>query len=109
MIVLGIILLLIGYFTSLSILYTIGGILVVVGVVLWTSEQWGARWVAEKSGSSAASRRVRLPPGRPGAMVNFRCPETPCSGVSGHRLRPRPTEVGRAGLEPTNTIAAQRV
>jgi uncharacterized membrane protein HdeD (DUF308 family) len=35
MIVLGIILLLIGYFTSLSILYTIGAILVVVGVVLW--------------------------------------------------------------------------
>ncbi len=35
MIVLGIILLLIGYFTGLSILYTIGGILVVVGVVLW--------------------------------------------------------------------------
>ena len=35
MIVLGIILLLIGYFTSLSILYTIGGILVVVGIVLW--------------------------------------------------------------------------
>src|SRR3954447_24562987 len=35
MIVLGIILLLIGYFTSLSILYTIGGILVVVGIILW--------------------------------------------------------------------------
>jgi hypothetical protein len=35
MIVLGIILLLIGYFTGISILYTIGGILVVVGVVLW--------------------------------------------------------------------------
>ncbi len=36
MIVLGIILLfLIGYFTGLSILYTIGGILVVVGLVLW--------------------------------------------------------------------------
>lgn len=34
-IILGIILLLIGYFTSLSILTTIGGILVVVGVVLW--------------------------------------------------------------------------
>ena len=34
MIVLGIILLLIGYFTSFF-LYTIGGILVVVGVVLW--------------------------------------------------------------------------
>ena len=34
-ILLGIILLLIGYFTSLSILYTIGGILVVVGVILW--------------------------------------------------------------------------
>ncbi|MET0897736.1 MAG: hypothetical protein ABWY45_07485 [Mycobacterium sp.] len=35
MIVLGIILLLIGYFAGISILYTIGGILVVVGVVLW--------------------------------------------------------------------------
>jgi hypothetical protein len=35
MIILGIILLLIGYFTSLSILYTIGAILVVVGVILW--------------------------------------------------------------------------
>jgi hypothetical protein len=35
MIVLGIILLVIGYFTGLSILYTLGGILVVIGVVLW--------------------------------------------------------------------------
>jgi hypothetical protein len=35
MIVLGVILLLIGYFTGISILYTIGGILVVIGVVLW--------------------------------------------------------------------------
>ena len=35
MIVLGIILLLIGYFTAISILYTIGGILVLIGVVLW--------------------------------------------------------------------------
>jgi hypothetical protein len=26
---------LIGYFTGLSILYTIGGILVVVGIILW--------------------------------------------------------------------------
>ena len=35
MIVLGIILLVVGYFTGLSILYTIGGILVLVGVVLF--------------------------------------------------------------------------
>ena len=35
MIVLGIILLVIGYFTGISILYTIRGILVVIGVVLW--------------------------------------------------------------------------
>jgi len=35
MIVLGVILLLIGYFTGLSIFYTIGGILLVIGVVLW--------------------------------------------------------------------------
>lgn len=35
MIVLGIVLLLIGNFTPLSILSPIGGILVVVGVVLW--------------------------------------------------------------------------
>jgi hypothetical protein len=36
MIFLGVILLLIGYFTGLSILYTFGGILVVIGVVLDT-------------------------------------------------------------------------
>lgn len=35
MIILGIILLIIGYFTGLSILYTIGGILVVIGIILW--------------------------------------------------------------------------
>jgi hypothetical protein len=35
MIILGIILLVVGYFTGLSILYTIGGILVVIGVILW--------------------------------------------------------------------------
>ncbi|MFY9765298.1 MAG: DUF6131 family protein [Mycobacterium sp.] len=36
MIVLGIILIVVGYVVpSLSILYTIGGILVVVGVILW--------------------------------------------------------------------------
>jgi hypothetical protein len=35
MIVLGIVLLLIGYFAGISILYTIGGILVLVGVILW--------------------------------------------------------------------------
>ncbi|WP_217159735.1 DUF6131 family protein [[Mycobacterium] fortunisiensis] len=35
MIVLGIILLLIGYFAGISILYTIGGILVAIGIILW--------------------------------------------------------------------------
>jgi hypothetical protein len=35
MIVLGIILLLIGYFAGISILYTIGGILLVIGIILW--------------------------------------------------------------------------
>jgi hypothetical protein len=34
-IVVGIILLVIGYFTGLSILYTIGGILLVIGIILW--------------------------------------------------------------------------
>jgi hypothetical protein len=34
-IILGIILLVVGYFTGLGILYTIGGILVLVGVILW--------------------------------------------------------------------------
>jgi hypothetical protein len=34
-IILGIILLVVGYFTGLSILYTIGGILVVIGLILW--------------------------------------------------------------------------
>jgi hypothetical protein len=35
MIVLGVLLLLVGYFAGISILYTIGGILVVIGVILW--------------------------------------------------------------------------
>ena len=35
MIVLGIILAVIGYFTGLAILETIGGILVVIGLILW--------------------------------------------------------------------------
>jgi hypothetical protein len=34
-IILGIILLVVGYFTGLSILEAIGGILVVIGVILW--------------------------------------------------------------------------
>jgi hypothetical protein len=35
MIILGIVLLVVGYFTGLGFLYTIGGILVLVGVILW--------------------------------------------------------------------------
>jgi hypothetical protein len=35
MIVLGVILLILGYFIPFPLLYTIGGILVVVGVILW--------------------------------------------------------------------------
>ena len=35
MIILGIILAVIGYFAGIPILYTIGGILVVVGLILW--------------------------------------------------------------------------
>lgn len=34
MIILGVILLLIGYFTSISILYYVGGILLIIGLVL---------------------------------------------------------------------------
>jgi hypothetical protein len=34
-IVTGVILLLLGYFLGISILYTLGGILVVIGLVLW--------------------------------------------------------------------------
>jgi len=34
-IILGIILLVIGYFTGISVLYTIGGILAVIGIILW--------------------------------------------------------------------------
>ena len=35
MIILGIVLLVVGYFTGLGFLYAIGGILVLVGVILW--------------------------------------------------------------------------
>jgi hypothetical protein len=34
-IILGIILLVIGYLTGISILYTIGGILLVIGIIVW--------------------------------------------------------------------------
>lgn len=35
MMVLGVILLLLGYFLGINILYTVGGVLLVVGLVLW--------------------------------------------------------------------------
>ena len=35
MIILGVVLLLIGYFLAIPILYTIGGIILLVGVILW--------------------------------------------------------------------------
>lgn len=48
MIVLGAILLILGYFLGINLLYTIGGILLVVGVVLW---------VLGSSGRSIGGRR----------------------------------------------------
>ena len=41
MIVLGVILLLLGYFLGISILYTVGGILLVIGLVLWIAGSMG--------------------------------------------------------------------
>lgn len=41
MIVTGVILLLLGYFLGISILYTIGGILLVIGLVLWIAGSMG--------------------------------------------------------------------
>jgi hypothetical protein len=41
MIVLGLILLLLGYFLGISILYTVGGILLVIGLVLWIAGAMG--------------------------------------------------------------------
>lgn len=40
-IVTGVILLLLGYFLGISILYTIGGILLVIGLVLWIAGAMG--------------------------------------------------------------------
>lgn len=40
-IVTGVILMLLGYFLGISILYTIGGILLVVGLVLWIAGAMG--------------------------------------------------------------------
>jgi|KBSSwiStaDraftv2_1062776.scaffolds.fasta_scaffold25075_4 hypothetical protein len=64
MIVLGIILLLIGYFTGLSILYTIGGILVVIGIVLWILGAVGRPVGGRKVGSSDGREHAttRMPP-----------------------------------------------
>lgn len=52
MIVLGVILLLIGWLTGISILYTVGGLLLIVGIVLFLlgstgrgpQGPWGGRW-----------------------------------------------------------------
>jgi membrane-bound ClpP family serine protease len=44
MLVLGIILMLIGFFLSVPVLWTIGIILAVVGAVLWVAEGTGAAW-----------------------------------------------------------------
>ena len=41
MIVMGVILLLLGYFLGISILYTVGGILLVIGLVLWIAGSMG--------------------------------------------------------------------
>lgn len=41
MIVLGVILLLLGYFLGISILYTVGGILLVIGLILWVLGSMG--------------------------------------------------------------------
>jgi membrane-bound ClpP family serine protease len=41
MIVLGVILLLLGYFLGISILYTVGGILLIIGLVLWIAGAMG--------------------------------------------------------------------
>jgi len=41
MIVLGVILLLLGYFLGISILYTVGAILLVVGLILWIAGSMG--------------------------------------------------------------------
>ena len=54
MIILGIILLVVGYLTGISIVYSIGGLLVLVGVILWARS--GVPSVAEKSGSRSVPR-----------------------------------------------------
>lgn len=70
MIILGVVLLLIGYCTGLSLLYTIGGILVVVGVVLWLlgavgrpvvgRRAWYQPSAVRREGTkNAAAKRVR--------------------------------------------------
>ncbi|MFL6091214.1 MAG: DUF6131 family protein [Aeromicrobium sp.] len=41
MMITGVILLLLGYFLGISILYTIGGILLVIGLVLWIAGAMG--------------------------------------------------------------------
>ena len=44
MIVLGIILLIIGFLLAVPILWTIGIVLVAVGAILWIADGAGARW-----------------------------------------------------------------
>jgi hypothetical protein len=44
MIVLGLILLLIGFLLAVPVLWTIGIVLVLVGAILWIADGAGARW-----------------------------------------------------------------
>jgi len=44
MLVLGVILMLIGFLVGVPVLWTIGSILAVVGAVLWVAEGTGAAW-----------------------------------------------------------------
>ena len=48
MLVLGVILLILGFLLSVPILWTLGVILIIVGAVLWLAEgagaSWGRRW-----------------------------------------------------------------
>jgi hypothetical protein len=59
MLILGLVLLVIGFIAKVAILQTVGIILLIVGAVLWILDRWGARLAAVgTTGSAPACHRL---------------------------------------------------
>ncbi|UQX13377.1 hypothetical protein [Candidatus Mycobacterium methanotrophicum] len=80
MVILGIVLLVVGYVLPLPVLITVGWILVVVGAVLWILGAVAGRWPADDTGSDV--QRTSLGCSRPAHRIGTAAPHR-----AGHTLK----------------------